>query len=301
MTLQQARNKALQILNSYSIDGKIIPDTYNGQADMKIRLTAFADDAQQELARTNARIVRTQSVPVFAAKTSWSTTPGATLNADGYVCLSAGNGKAFTVEVCGDCLVSASVGGTEVYSEKVYPSDGAFVLVHAVLSNDSQQGVEITVSSDYRFLYRNAAVYVDNFPTADSVPRNCGYYQPTTPSDLIDYVNGEIRFNGEQNTSFVIDNRSIRLDNSQSGLWEINYYAAPTEINSDTPDSYIFEIPTLHEAIPYKMAYLVALSVDGVNVSTLTSIKNEYSQLVSSAIYEPKFYTTPITDYYGGI
>lgn len=301
MTLGEAITKSLQILNTYSIDGVPNPDTYNNQADAKLRLRAFANDAQQEIARTNGRIIRDFKHITFENDMKYSTRlEEAKLVHGGETEFTAQGGQSYSLNVCGSCEVSIAVGGTVVKTVTVYPTSGEFVCVKGVVSNPTDEIVTITVNSDYDYIYKNVAIYANKYPDDDAVPEYTSVSSIEVPLDLIGFVQGQTYFNNQKSSEFHVFDRNIYLENQSTGMWRFTYYAKPQEITSITPLSYEFEVPAqTHNAIPYKMAYLTALDIQGVSGSVLTAIKNEYAQQISSVISEPQFRTTTIKNVYG--
>lgn len=301
MTLGDALNKALQILNLYSIDGVVNPDTYNNQADIKLRLRAFANDAQQEISRTNGRITREFKVVKIENDFAYSTTLEDVTRKHGESTEFTGQaGQSYSLNVSGDCTVTVSVGGTVVDTISVYPTSGEFDCIKGVISNPNNADVVIGISSDYDYLYKNIAIYKNKYAADADVPEYTTSQKATAPSDLVEYVQGQIYFNNTRSSDYRVFGRDIYLSNTSSGMWTISYFAKPQEITSTTPLSYEFEVPAqTHDAIPYKMAYLTALDIGGVSASVLTAIKNEYSQLLSSTIDEPHFKSTTIKNVYG--
>lgn len=300
MTLGEAQTKALQILNTYSIEGVANPDTYNNQADMKIRLTAFANDAQQEISRTNGRIVKEFNVITYMRDMAFSTPiDTVTMKHGETVTFTASSGNSYSLNVCGEATVTITVGGVEIDSIDVYPTSGVFDVITGVIDNPNNAEVIITIESDYDYLYKNVAIYKNKYPDDASVPEYSSAYKATVPEDLVAFVQGRIDFNG-RSSEYRTQGRDIYLLNDSSGMWAISYYAKPQEITSSTPLTYEFEVPAqTHDAIPYKMAYLVALDIGGVSSSVLMAIKNEYAQLLSSTIEEPTARTVKITNVYG--
>ena len=164
MTLEDALNKALQILNTYSTDGVPISNAFNNQADLKLRLRGFANDAQQEIARTNGRITREFTIVTFENDIAFSTQiESVTMVHGGTSTFSGNGGHSYSINVSGSCTVDVSVGGNVVKSETVYPTAGQFVCVKGVVSNPGNQTLTITVSSEYDYLYKNVAIFKNKF------------------------------------------------------------------------------------------------------------------------------------------
>lgn len=301
MTLGEAITKSLQVLNTYSIDGVPNPDTYNNQADAKLRLRAFANDAQQEIARSNGRIVREFTYATFESDFEFNTElEDPQLVHGGIKVFTANGGHSYSLNVCGSCEVNIAVGGTVVKTVTVYPTSGEFVCVKGVISNSTESAVLITVESDYDYIYKNVAIYANKYPDDDSVPEYTSSRSIAVPTDLIGFVQGQTFFNNRKSSEFRVFDRNLYLENESTGMWRFSYYAKPQEITSVTPLSYEFEVPAqIHDAIPLKMAYLSALDIQGVSGSVLTAIKNEYAQAISTVIAEPTFRTVQITNVYG--
>ena len=301
MTLSEALTKAQLILNTYSIDGVANPDTYNNQADAKLRMRDFANAAQQEIARTNGRITKEFTYVTFENKFAYSSTLDEVTMMHGEdTVFTATTGYAYSIDICGDCEIKIAVGGTVIDTVTVYPTSGEFVNYKGVITNTAGAAVTITVSSDYDYLYRNVAIYLNKYPDDDSVQQYSRSRLITAPTDMIEVVQGEVYFNGAKTAEFRTFDRNIYIENDTSGMWTFTYYAQPQEITSITPLTYEFEVPAqTHDAIPFKMAYLCAIDIQGVSAAVLTAIKNEYAQHLSSVIKEPKYRTVTFTNVYG--
>lgn len=60
MTFNTLKRMALQLINRYSIGGRIIPDEYNSQADAILELVTLTNEGMEYIATTNKRIRETR-------------------------------------------------------------------------------------------------------------------------------------------------------------------------------------------------------------------------------------------------
>lgn len=75
-------------------------------------------------------------------------------------------------------------------------------------------------------------------------------------------------------SDFRIQNNNLLLNKSLSGNFELIYFKNPTEINSDTPDSYEFEVDKhTHHLIPY---FVGGMAIHDENPSMADRLINMY-------------------------
>lgn len=100
------------------------------------------------------------------------------------------------------------------------------------------------------------------FELTSYTPSN-GYYKIPLPSDY-KRLKG-LRLDDDVLYGYAIENNNILISADYSGTLELLYYKNPTFIDSDTPDTYEFEVDSYtHSLIPIYVAGMLATdSTDG--------------------------------------
>ena len=175
----------------------------------------------------------------------------------------ANGGKSFYIELCGDCDVSISEGSSTLYEQTISSPD-SFTALKANIAGASGGVVTLTVTSDYPFVVRNAAVYPCAFPSDTAVQDYTPYIPYELPNDFREFdtllqisdSHKYQRFKDYKHESF----KTFLLPYYAKGQFEFRYWRNPADI--DVNASYDTEIEVQAHAaqlIPLKLAVDVCL------------------------------------------
>lgn len=281
MNLQELREKAIKLINFYSISGNIIPETDNSYLDYKLRINALTDIAQKEIATTAKRIRKQQKI---TQKPIASQLPNPLYNfdivqhLDSDIIYSATGSKAYTFKVDNVSTVyieeSSNSGSTWTTLSTISHTTPLNQFTEykglITLSNTSNLA-RIRFSGNYPYNFRDVALFAYTFPNVSAIPQYQNYNLYTMPSDF--YQLNKITLKGNRDdgnrytptADFYWEKRNVLAVNYYNvGEYVIDYYAYPTTINDSTSDLFELEIDIeAQEAIPYYVASHLMMDENG--------------------------------------
>lgn len=146
--------------------------------------------------------------------------------------------------------------------------DGFKAYKGIISASNPNNDIRIRFSGNYRYNFRNIALYKSNYPSADRIPNFERYTYYTMPSDFNKFIKIVKRNNFSDSWVTAIDYKwqgknILRLNLFDSGEYMIEYEALPTKIDSNTPDDFEFELDEdVCQAIPYFVAALCVMKED---------------------------------------
>ncbi|MEX2395872.1 MAG: hypothetical protein WD491_02555 [Balneolales bacterium] len=266
MNLGEAKTKALQIMDEFSVNAQAISAADN--TDYTARMNNFADSAQKEIA---------QFKKIHAVKKISQNRITNLIGDDGFeleqylsdAIIYTGTGAKsyyFEVDGAGTVQIQEDISGTWTTLETVTPSVTTFTAYRGLITaGDTDNDIRLRFTGTYPYNIQNVALYAYTFASADDVPdfeREISYSMPNTFMDLKKVVerdkNGYIRDYGIYRWQ---SKTTLMLPYDFKGSVEVEYYAYPVTITPGTladpsaSDSTEFEIDTeAQELIPYYMA-----------------------------------------------
>lgn len=133
-----------------------------------------------------------------------------------------------------------------------------------ISASSSNNEIRLRFSGNYRYNYRNIALYKSNYPSVDRIPSFEQYIDYTMPADFSKFI--KISKEGDYSNKWktAIDfkwqaKNILKLNYCAVGEFIVEYEALPTKINNLTQDVYEFEVDEdACQAIPF---YIAALCV----------------------------------------
>lgn len=265
LTLGEVKQKALKLIDEYSINGSIISENKN--ADYTSKMNDLADTSQQELSQRR----KIKAKYEFVQNTIWNlvaNSPGYDFNAHldqdiTYIALGA---KAYYFEVDNPAIIylEEQVDGEWKTLKTITATDnqGFRAYKGAFLKYGLENEVRLRFSGDFIYNIRNIALYKYAFPNDDAVPPFLTKIRYTMPEDFaqLDNIileNDRGQYGHLMNYHWEND-KELLIDYRYRGRVVINYFKKPSRITNSTPDSYEFEIDyTVANLIPYYIASIV--------------------------------------------
>lgn len=137
-------------------------------------------------------------------------------------------------------------------------------------ANDCQNEISDKVGID--------ATYTINDSTTVDETSN-GYRKYNLPTTFKEHR--YVRWNEELFNDYRIENNQFIISDAYSGTFVLFHYKYPTEIDSSTPDAYVFEVdPYTHTIIPY---YLGGMAIADENPMISDKLLNIYYDKLSKA------------------
>lgn len=155
---------------------------------------------------------------------------------------------AYYFEVNGTATIEIKVGGTVIETIENTVKE-RYTAYKKKIANPDGETVVINFTGDYPYQYRNIALYDANFESDNDVWEYVSrkrYDMRTLTDDFYRLVTHDIVFTSGFNeteysktTNYEWEGDSVLvLDGQQPGEWTVHYYAYPSEVTVDTPDSY---------------------------------------------------------------
>jgi len=300
-----AKRSALAAVGHLTIDGADIESEYNAQSDKLIRLAYWADIAQKELAVSNAPIRKTAHISVGLHENMISESIDEIRNAKLYygtpVMFKAVGARSFYVEVDGKCSIDVEVGDTYLKHYDVENETNSFISVKDIIDNEDGLEVRLFLFGGYPYRYRNEALYLAPYENAASVADYSEYITfESKVHDLYRVHPHDVKFigNGGSEGNYYFEGGKLYLGNTSEGVWNVSYYAMPSDITEETPDDYEFEVPKeAHMAIVMKMAYGICVDM-GFTTSSFAVFKQEHAQLFNMIEPHDRYRYTKIQNVY---
>jgi hypothetical protein len=254
--LSEAKNRILKTMNEYSISGEVISSTDENALDYLLRMNSLIDMHQRKIATTYKKIskcLRFTQYPLtnLTGVTGIQRFEGTTLYYEG------GTGvKSYCVQVDGSCTITIeqSVDGTTyttLESQAVtITTFGQFETVRSNVTPTTDYYVRMKISGTYDFNIASVALYGATYPTDSDIPVYDDYIEKTLPTDFynIDYIVVGDNGNYKPLDDYRQENRTtLLIPFATTGEVRVYYWAYPTKIDDDTPDTTILD--TSDEAI----------------------------------------------------
>ncbi|NLE06030.1 MAG: hypothetical protein GX638_14690 [Crenarchaeota archaeon] len=263
MTLGEAIEKAIKLINEYSNNGSLINTDDGNYLDYSLRMKDLANDAQMEIARF-IKIPDVHSITQWPAYNLLGTHLGFDMEhfepgTDRYY--TASGAKSYYFEVDRPCTVyieEETSGVWTILDTLVITDITQFTGYKGnITASDPTNAVRLRLTGSYPCTIRNRALFKNSYPTDDDVP----IYKPFVPYELPDdymefdkimrwydqrqyqLFTGDYRFTGK---------KTVEINWFLDGQFDIHYFKLPTEIDKDTDDDYEFEIDVNAQTlIPY--------------------------------------------------
>ena len=264
MTKGEAIETMLRWLDEATVNGQDAPAVQ--LADLKNRAAYLLDGAVKYIAghfKIPAEYTVVRAPVKNLLNTGFSMFSG--IPPDEYTVYADG-GKSFYIEICGTCTVTVTGSGGTLYTGSVSSADG-FSTLKANIAGASGDRVTLTVSSDYPFVVRNAAIYPCSFSSDDTVQDYIPYVPYTLPDNFREFDTVFQTSDGHEYRR-VPDYRreSIKtflLPYDETGQFVFHYWRNPADVSATAADSTVLEVAT-HAAqlIPLKLAVDVCLGCE---------------------------------------
>lgn len=278
MNFGEAKNKVLSLLDETSTSSSAINDYLP-------KMAGYFDAAQKEAALVKP-ILKTYSImqdnPTNLIGNSSNffnvnTHMGSDVN---YECIGA-TSYYFEIDDIATVYIEENINNVWTTIETITKADsgysaykGIFVISNAV------NKVRLRFSGDYYYHFRNIAMWDIPFSANNKVPNFGKYAYYTMPSDF--YKAEKITKDSEVVKSYHWENpRLLRLNYYDDGEFLLQYQAYPTTIDSNTLDTYEFEVDVeAQEALPYYVAaYCVVTEDQQYYVNFLSEYRGKLSNL----------------------
>jgi hypothetical protein len=282
MTLSQVKEKAIKLINFYSISGNLISTSDPSYLDYSLRMNSLIDAAQKEIATTSKSIRKTTRI---SQKPIPSQLDGSNYynfdivqhtNEDIIYSAEASRAYTFKVDNVADIYIEQSNddGTTWTTTQTInhLSPTGEFIEYKNLITlSEADNLVRIRFSGNYVYNLRDVALFEYTFPNAASIPQYRSYNEYTMPSDFYKLVKVTTIGN-------VMDSRTYRPQTqfywSQRNVLVVKYYdeceldieynAYPTTINDYTSDDTTLEIDIeAQEAVPYYVAAHLMMDENG--------------------------------------
>lgn len=270
MTLKQAKDKVIKLINNYSSSGEV---TAAGDLlDYTLRMNVLFDVYQKQV----ATVKRIHAVKKISQNPITNQLPNPLymfdvvqhLGAD--LTYQAKGSKSYYFEVDGICdvYVEEQVGTTwqalptPINISVTAKPDGFMAYSGLITALSSANNIRIRFSGNYPYNIRYIALYGYSFPSVSAIPPFTRYNLYTMPTDF--YQLNKVVFKGNQSDGYPYVNTAdfywegrdvIAINYYNKGEYSIFYYRYPTTIDDTTPDAYVFEVDEdAAQALPFAVA-----------------------------------------------
>lgn len=305
MNLGEAKNKALSLMAEYSVDGVVIPDGEN--ADYLDRMNRFADIAQKEIA-TIKKIHAVYSISQNPIKSLLGLLKGFDLQQHLDVDLvdTQGTGAQsyyFEVDRTATVYIEECVNGVwNILQTLTIPTITEFTAYKGFITPTSLTNlIRLRFSGAYPYNIRNRALYAYKFPTVQDIPDYTPFTKYEMPTDFME-VQKVVQQTDPRTYMEMISckwegKKTLVLNYYDTGSFDIHYYRYPTTIDSNTPDSYEFEVYTeAQDAIPF---FLAAKCLMDENILMSMQLSNEFNTKLNGISTKDKQTASTVSEVYG--
>lgn len=305
MQLGEAKKKALSLMAEYSVDGVPIPDGEN--MDYLNRMNRFADICQKEIA-TIKKIHAVYSISQNPIKSLLGLIKGFDIqqHLDTDLVDTQGAGAQsyyFEIDRQATVYIEENVNGVwTILQTLAIPTIKEFTAYKGFITpSDAKNNVRLRFSGPYPYNVRNRGLYAYAFPTVDDIPIYKPFVKYEMPTDFMELQ--KVVQQGDPRTyvdmiSFKWEGKkTLVLNYYDTGSFDVHYYRYPTTIDSNTPDSYEFEVYTeAQEAIPF---FIAARELMEENAVIAIQLLNEYTNKVNNLGTKEKQSPTQVSEVYG--
>ena len=289
MTLKEIKDMTLMLMDSYTVDGAAIPETYNNRLDLLCRMPSVINTCQNYLSTTAAKIPAVYKIAQEPFANRIAGNMHKTIRFSGDDILLSGDGTpigAYYFEVNGIASVAIeALQGEEwicVREEEIGVRPNGFAARRGLLTQPRQ--TRLRFRGTYPYSIRNACLYAECFQTADEIPPYSSERRYTMPGDFYQMDGNEVYFCDaggvtKPATQYRIDNQTIVVPSGAEGEWIVHYFRYPAQIDDQTPED--FKLDNTLEAllcIPYYAASHLLRSDDPYRSQLLM---NEFELMIS--------------------
>lgn len=271
MTLGDARDMALQLINRATIAGQSVADTYNNQSDYLKSIPALVNDAQTYIATTAKLIPATYSIVQYPLKNELGSREQQMRmqqHIDTDITYSVPQARAYYFEVFGRAVVTLEDATGVFKTFNITADSGEFTAYKGVMSPVGS--VTIRFGGPYTYSLRNVCFYNARFASDDDVPAYRSHITYNMPDDFfqldgggIPHVRGESGTYLRTNQYKWIDRTTLMLESALSGEWDVPYYRYPAQITKDSSvDTPLDNVPEAQACVPYYVAARLAYRDD---------------------------------------
>ena len=290
MNLGEAKKRVIKLIREYSNKGIEISTTEN--ADYLMSMNDLFDISQKEIATSNKMIVK--KVRFIQREYDGLEIDAGTHVSDDIVYECSG-AKSFYVELQGYCHV--------VFEEYNGAAWVELLTIEGDYYGESFKGnleptfedVRVRFTGGFIYDFKYLRLYLNAFPSEDAIPSGGPYSYHALPSNY--YMLKEVLLDGEpfgryqRNTDGSY--KDIIFPTDEQGLYEIQYFAYPSTIDSSTGDDYQFEVSDdAVQCMIYYVAYMSKLDEDAFFASEmketyymkLNMLQEDHSEGISGII-----------------
>lgn len=264
ITVQEAFETALKLINEYSIRGSVQSGTKI--ADFEKQKFSFANNAQMEVSLI---------VPIEAPMEIVHYKTTTLVNEDkGMGVISHVNEDVVLMEANGalsyyfECNANSGTftieeeTATDVWTELTPVSydttaEGYVKYSGHITAGDTSNDIRIVLKGNYPYKVTNYTMYGVTFPSDATVAEFGAYIEYALPSDFKNIA--EVSINDVPTNNYRLTTDSILLNREIEGHYKITYHKLPKVIDEDSGNTYEFEIKKdAQHLIAYAMAALMA-------------------------------------------
>lgn len=284
ITVQEAFETALKLINEYSIRGNV--QTGTKIADFEKQKFTLANNGQMELSLI---VPIEDTTEIIHYKTATLTNPDrgmevvSHINADvdlmevngplSYYFESNANSGTYTIE---------EETSTDVWNELEAPSfdttaEGYVKYAGHITASDTDNDVRIVLKGSYPYKVTNYVMYGITFPSDATVAEFGAYIEYDLPLDFKDIA--DVTVNDIPTNNYRLTADKILLNREIEGHYIITYHKLPKVIDEDSGDTYEFEIK---KDAQHLVAYIMAAHMAADSKPALANIAfAEYEKKLS--------------------
>jgi hypothetical protein len=281
VNIAQVKEKAIKLINYYSVSGTIITASDPNYSDYVLRMPSLIDSAQKEIA-TTAKSIRKQHAisqnPIISQLNNPTYNFDIVQHLKEDISYSATGSKAYTFKVDNPATIyieeSADSGENWTVLDTITHTTpkGKFTEYKDLITlSDDEYLARIRFSGDYVYNLRDVALFDVNFASDADIPQYKAYVEYTMPTDFYKLVNVSCfgqNIEGKSYrayTDFYWNKTNVLSVNYYKTCeFDIDYIAYPTTITDATADNTELEIDLeAQEAIPYYVASHMMMDENG--------------------------------------
>ena len=289
MTLKEIRDMTLMLMDSYTVDGVEVPESYNNRLDLLRRMPAVINTCQNYLSTTAAKIPAVYQIAQDPLKNQIPGNMHKTIRFTGDDILLEGGAAliyAYYFEVNG--VANAAVETLQdgqwvgVKEEEVAVRPNGFTARRGLLPQPGQ--ARLRFRGTYPYSIRNACLYAEPFASEADIPPYTLERSYPMPADFYQMDGNEVSFCNASGilqpaSGFRIDRKTICLPAAAEGEWSIHYFKYPAQIDDQTPDDFKLDnTPEAVACIPYYTASHLLREDDAYRAQLLM---NEFELMIS--------------------
>lgn len=273
--------KLATIQKMFSAYGSTIPSD-DSTRDYLAAMPYAANEGIAMLATAGKFLVKSFSLAIQPIKNLLTTQQSDEIHnlVSGDISFETENCHSIYFEVTGRCTLTITVGDL-IYEPIEFDSLHAYVPYKQIISNDDNEIVKLSFTSDYPYSVKNIAMYEAKYLEDAEVP-DYGERIRYRVTDLVEdfYSINSIYFEGEEEryikTSDVYQegDKTLAFDRETEGNYVIYYNAMPVTITIATEDDY--ELPLDKEVEVLLPLYMASQLYKEDDLSLSTQYRNEF-------------------------